>query len=72
MAAGAFAPGSKKAIIAVAGSMLTACYHMLRDQVPYQDLGAEHFDRRDRTKAVNRLAKRIRDLGFEVDLRPLA
>lgn len=64
--------GAKKAIIAVASSMLTACYHMLRDGVPYEDLGAEHFDRRDRSKAVNRLAKRIRDLGFDVELRPLA
>ena len=37
-----------------------------RDRVPYQDLGADHFDRRDRSKTVNRLAKRIRDLGYEL------
>lgn len=64
--------GAKKAIIAVAASMLTACYYMLRDEVEYRDLGPTHFDRRDATKTVGRLAKRIRDLGFDVELRPLA
>jgi len=64
--------GAKKAIIAVAASMLTACYYMLRDDVAYQDLGAEHFDRRDKGKTIGRLVKRLRDLGCEVDLRPAA
>lgn len=64
--------GAKKAIIAVAASMLTACYYMLRDGVEYEDLGASHFDHRDATKAMGRLVKRIRDLGYDVDVRPLA
>jgi transposase len=42
--------GPKKAILAVAASMLTA-YYMLKDGVDYRDLGADHFDRRD--KALN-------------------
>jgi transposase len=64
--------GAKKAIIAVAASMLTVCYYMLRDGVEYADLGPSHFDRRDQGKAMNRLVKRIRDMGFDVELRPLA
>jgi hypothetical protein len=40
--------GTKKAILAVAASMFGACYHMLRDGVPYRDLGADHFARRDK------------------------
>jgi hypothetical protein len=47
--------GPKKAIIAVAASMLTAAYHMLRDGTPFEDLGPDHFDRRDRTQAAKRL-----------------
>jgi hypothetical protein len=39
--------GPKKAILAVAASMLPAAYHMLRDDVPYQDLGPYPFERRD-------------------------
>ena len=38
--------GAKKAIGAVAASILTAAYHMLKDGTFYQDLGADHFDRR--------------------------
>jgi transposase len=64
--------GAKKAILAVAASMLTATYHMLRDNVVYQDLGATHFDRRDTTKLVNRLIRRVTKLGFQVELRPAA
>ncbi len=38
--------GPKKAICAVAASLLTAIYHMLKNGADYQDLGADHFDRR--------------------------
>ena len=60
--------GAKKAIIAVAASMLTAIYYMLRDGVEYRDLGADHFTRHDKTQDHNRLVRRLRDLGCEVDV----
>ena len=41
--------------------MLTAAYYMLRDDLPYHDLGANHFDRRDKAKLARRLIRR-RDL----------
>jgi len=37
--------GPKKAIYAVAASIFTAAYHMLRDGTLYQDLGDTHFNR---------------------------
>jgi transposase len=43
--------GPKKAIMAVAASILTAIYHMLKDGTMYQDLGSKHFDRRSRPGA---------------------
>lgn len=58
--------GAKKAILAVAASMLTAIYFMLRDQVPYKDLGAKHFDRHDTGKTIGRLVRRLQDLGCDV------
>ena len=64
--------GPKKAIIAVAASMLTAVYHMLTRAVPYHDLGADHFQRRDHAKLAQRLVRRLRDLGFTVALQPAA
>jgi transposase len=64
--------GPKKAILAVAASMLTAAYHMLRDDVPYQDLGPHHFERRDKDKVIHRLVRRLNDLGCEVELKHAA
>ena len=60
--------GPKKAIVAVAASLLTAVYFMLRDEVPYHDLGVHYFDRHDTARAAKRLTKRLEALGFKVAL----
>jgi transposase len=64
--------GPKKAIMAVAASMMVAVYHMLRYGVEYQDLGSDHFDRRDRAKIANRLIRRLEELGLQVKVEPAA
>jgi transposase len=64
--------GAKKAIIAIAAAMLTSVYYMLTRGIPYADLGPDHFDRRDKTRAANRLVRRLSDLGFDVELRSAA
>jgi transposase len=58
--------GPKKAILAVAASMLTAAYYMLRDGLPYRDLGPHYLTQRDRTKTIHRLLRRLHDLGYAV------
>src|SRR5438270_2153521 len=60
--------GAKKAIGAVAASVLTAAYHMLKNGTLYQDLGAHHFDSRAKGKQVLRLVSRIQNLGFAVQI----
>jgi transposase len=64
--------GPKKAICAVAASMLTAIYHMLKDGVEHSDLGAGHFDRRPAAIKANRLVAQLAKLGFRAELQPLA
>ena len=64
--------GAKKAIGAVAASILTAAYHMLRNGALYQDLGAGHFDRRAKTTQTNRLIAKLRSLGYAVQITPVA
>jgi|RhiMethySRZTD1v2_1073278.scaffolds.fasta_scaffold253432_1 transposase len=64
--------GAKKAIVAVAASMLTSAFYMLRDGVGYQDLGPDHFDRRDRTRIANRLVRRLEELGLKVQIEAAA
>ncbi len=64
--------GPKKAIVAVAASMLTAAYFILRDGVPYRDLGGDFYNRIDRAKAAQRLVRRLNNLGYQVALQPAA
>ena len=52
--------------------MLTAVFHMLRSDSTYKDLTASHFDRRDSTKQIRRLVKRLEQLGIKVELAPAA
>lgn len=60
--------GPKKAIVAVAASMLTAAYFILRDGVPYHELGPTHFDRLRSARTVQRLLRRLQGLGYKVSI----
>jgi hypothetical protein len=62
--------GPKKAICAVAASILTAVYHMLRDGTFYQDLGSTHFDPATAETRANRLVRQIARLSFACALTP--
>jgi len=64
--------GAKKAIGAVAASILTAVYHMLTDSTLYHDLGPDHFDRRAKATQTKRLVARLQNLGYAVEITPLA
>jgi transposase len=61
--------GPKKAIVAVAASMLTAAYFMLRDGVEYHDLGGRYFADRDKRQLTKSLLRRLRDLGVVVEVK---
>ncbi|HEY4857636.1 MAG TPA: IS110 family transposase [Xanthobacteraceae bacterium] len=64
--------GPQKAICAVAASILTAAYHMLKDGTVYQDLGPDHFNRRSKITQTQRLVRRLEHMGFTVDIKPIA
>jgi transposase len=57
--------------MAVAASILTAIYHMLKDGTLYQDLGRKHFDCRSNDQQKRGLVKRLADLGYTVEVKPL-
>ena len=61
--------GPKKAIVAVAASMLTAVYFMLCDGVPYHERGGGYYTERDKQHTTQRLLRRLRDLGVHVEVR---
>jgi transposase len=64
--------GAKRAVIAVAASMLTSAYHMLQRGIPYRDLGASYMDARNPEKTARRLVRRLRDLGFHAEIHKAA
>ncbi len=62
--------GPKKAVCAVAASILTAIYHMLRDGTFYRDLGPDHFRNTSAQTKAEQLARQIERLGFECRIVP--
>lgn len=60
--------GKKRAIIAVAHSILKSVYHVLKDDVPYLELGAEHLNSRMEDKRKKYLKKELEKMGYNVDL----
>jgi transposase len=64
--------GKKRAIVAVAHSLLIAAYYIIRDGVAYRDLGAAHFDRLTPDTLTRLLVKRLERLGHKVTLEAAA
>jgi transposase len=62
----------QKAIGALAASILTTLYHMLKGGTLYQDLSPDHFDRRAKAVQISRLVTRLQNLGYAVQIIPLA
>jgi len=60
--------GKKRAIMAVAHSILVSAWSMLKKRVPYAELGADHFDHLNKDTLKHRLVHRLKRLGFTVTL----
>jgi transposase len=63
--------GKKRAIIAVAHSIVVSAFHMLSRHEPYHELGANYFDQQRRHHLVDRLTRRLEHLGYRVSLEPV-
>jgi transposase len=64
--------GPGKATGALRHSILIAAYHILKRNVPYQELGADYFDRHTTEQRTKRLVRQLEQLGHKVNLEPLA
>jgi len=60
--------GDKKAIVAVAHSILVIAYHVLRDNQSYRELGGDYFDRLNTDRLTRYHTKRLAALGYAVTL----
>ena len=57
--------GKKRAYVAVAHSMLIAIYHILKDGVVFQDLGAGYYNQFNKERKINSYLKKLKALGWE-------
>ncbi len=64
--------GKKRATGAVKHSLLVTVYFMLRDNKPYKDLGVDYFDKLNPQQRIRYHVRRLRELGQEVELSPMA
>jgi transposase len=62
--------GKKKAIMAVAHSILVIAYHLIQRKEPYRELGGDYFDKRRPEAAAKQFVKRLEQLGYSVVLQP--
>jgi transposase len=60
--------GKRRAVMAVAHSVLVIIYHVLRDKQPYRDLGEDYFDRLDTERVQRYHIHRLEQLGYTVTL----
>jgi hypothetical protein len=63
--------GTKRAAVMVAHRLLEATYFMLRDKVPYQELGEQYVDDRNKAHLLRHHQRRLESLGYKVELHPL-
>lgn len=64
--------GAKKAVMAVAASILTSIHAMLTNHAPYHELAHQHRAPKNKQRAVAHHTRRLAELGFQVELRPAA
>jgi transposase len=67
--------GKKRAIVAIAHSILVSAWHMLTYQQPYQELGSDYFDERKKESKVSYLVRRLEKLtggSVSIELQPAA
>ena len=64
--------GPKRALMAVAHSMVVAGFYLIKYDLKFNDLGADFFDRHNREHATRRAVKRLKALGYNVHLEQAA
>lgn len=59
--------GKKRALIAIGHKMLVASYHILKENVPYRELGANYLLERKKKNKIDYLKRQLKELGYNVE-----
>lgn len=62
--------GGKRAMVAIAHTMLIAIYHILKEKKPYKDLGSNHYTYCNQEKLIKRSLHSLEKLGVTVVIQP--
>lgn len=60
--------GKKRAIIAIGRKSLVICYHMLKEGVPFHELGVDFLDKLEPERKAKYHEKRLEELGYHVQI----
>lgn len=63
--------GIKRALMAVAHSILIIAYNLMKNANSYQELGVDYFDRINQARLQNHLIRRLQGLGLTVSVHPV-
>jgi hypothetical protein len=63
--------GRQRALVAVMHKLTIAIWHVLHDHVPYQDLGMDHFTKRNPERAMRRMTTEANSLGLTIRFDPI-
>ncbi len=64
--------GANRAAVAVAHSILTIVYHMLKRKKPYIELGPTYYEERKRETIIKQSIKKLESLGYKVTVEVVA
>jgi transposase len=60
--------GKKRAIIAIGRKTLVICYHMLKNNIAYEELGVDFLDKLEPERKARYHEKRLEELGYYVQI----
>jgi transposase len=63
--------GRKRAVLAVAHTILVIVYYLMTREQDYVDLGSSYFEERDRRGVQRRLVQRLEAMGLKVTVEPV-
>ena len=60
--------GKKRAILAIAHSILISIYYMMKEDKEYEELGADFYNKFNKEKKANAYMKKLKELGYDVQI----
>lgn len=61
--------GKKKAAVAIAREIMVSIYHILKNKQPYAELGSDYLSRKNKESIANKAVKKLKSLGYEVEIK---